>query len=107
MELLLIFVKLIDKKDLVANAEAFQLIDKDRTGSINASECLTKVRSINREASFGIKIDEENMHRFIEKVDINKTGRISYSQFLCATLTEEHYSETNLKNLFTDLDHKN
>ena len=46
------------------------------------------------------------MHRFIDKVDINKTGKISYSQFLCATLTEEHFSETNLKNLFNDLDHK-
>ena len=47
---------------------------------------------------------EEDVSHFIQKVDINKTGEINYSQFLCATLTPDHFSESNVKNLFNFLD---
>ena len=54
MELLLMFVKLIDEADLQENKEAFHLIDADQSGSIDVHECLAKIRSINRNPSFGI-----------------------------------------------------
>ena len=62
---------------------------------------MAMMKSIN---SKGYKISEEDVKQFIEKVDINKSGEINYSEFLCATLTPEHFSDTNIKSLFTFLD---
>ena len=98
------FVKLLDERDLSENAEAFKLIDVDHSGTIEVSECLEKIRSINRSGKFKEHIDEEDVECFVNKVDIDNSGKISYSQFLCATLTENHFSETNVKNLFDDID---
>ena len=100
-------VKFIDKVDLRENAEAFQLIDTDRTGSITALECIAKVKQINESENFDFKINENDVHQFIRKVDIDMTGKISYTQFLCATLTGDHFSEENMMNLFKDFDSLN
>ena len=43
------------------------------------------------------------MNNFIDKVDVDNTEQISYSQFLSATLTDNHLSENNIKSLFDDL----
>ena len=59
----------------------------DSSGAITVEECLYKARSINKEAA-EVKIKLEDVKQFIEKVDIDRSGEISYSQFLCATLTD-------------------
>ena len=107
VELLLMLVKFIDKSDLRENAEAFQLIDTDRTGSITALECIDKVKQINESDAFDFRINENDVHQFIRKVDLDMTGKISYSQFLCATLTGNHFSKENMTNLFKDFDSLN
>ena len=47
VELLLMFVKTLDPVDLQENKEAFQLIDEDDSGEIDAQECIKKFESIN------------------------------------------------------------
>ena len=74
----------------------------DHSGTITKDECLAKLRSINLGGNY--KISEEDVHHFIQKVDINNSGEINYSQFLVATLTPEHFSPTNVRNLFDFLD---
>ena len=41
------FVKTLDPVDLQENKEAFQLIDEDDSGEIDAQECIKKFESIN------------------------------------------------------------
>ena len=41
-------------------------------------------------------ITEEDVSRFIKKVDIDQTNEINYSQFLVGTLTPEHFSDANM-----------
>ena len=62
---------------------------------------MEKMKSVNRN---GHKISEKEVQEFIDKVDINSTGEINYSQFLCATLTRDHFTEINIKSLFDFLD---
>ena len=49
-------------------------------------------------------ITEEDVTRFVHKVDIDQTGEINYSQFLVGTLSPEHFSDVNIQNLFHFLD---
>ena len=96
----------IDESDLKANKEAFQEIDVDHSGTITEIECIEKLRLI-KEKEPDIKINQEDVHQFIQKVDIDGSGAISYSQFLCGTLTAEHFTTRNIRHLFDFLDNKN
>ena len=81
------------------------MIDEDNSGEIDSEECTKKFKSINQNPTlFGVRIDEKDVDTFIEKVDVDKTGKISYSQFLAATLTDIHFSDTSVRALFDDLD---
>ena len=101
-EILLVFVKqILSENDLNENLAAFQEIDADHSGTITPAECMEKMKSVNRN---GHKISEKEVQEFIDKVDINSTGEINYSQFLCATLTRDHFTEINIKSLFDFLD---
>ena len=101
------FVKTLDPVDLQENKEAFQLIDEDDSGEIDAQECIKKFKSINQNKQiFEVSIEEQEVENFIRKVDLDETGKISYSQFLSATLTDFHFKEENIKALFDDLDNQ-
>lgn len=104
MELLLLFVKLLDQDDLKENEDAFQLIDVDHSGQISAEECIIKMQSINQSPRFEIQINEADVYRFIDNVDTDNSGQISFSQFLCATLTTDHFTDARLEALFNDID---
>ena len=51
-----------------------------------------------------MQINEADVYRFIENIDIDNSGQISYSQFLCATLTPEHLTDEKVEALFYDID---
>ena len=98
------FVKTIDHKLLHENLTAFQLIDEDNSGEIDSEECVKKLKSMKDDPLFAAQIDEVDVEMFIKKVDLDNSGKISYSQFLAATLTDIHFSQENVKALFNDLD---
>ena len=66
------FVKTLDPVDLQENKEAFQLIDEDDSGEIDAQECIKKFESINQSKQiFEVSIEEEEVENFIRKVDLD------------------------------------
>ena len=73
------FVKTIDRKLLHENLAAFQLIDEDNSGEIDSEECVKKLAQIKNDPLFEAQIDEEDVETFIKKVDLDKSGKISYS----------------------------
>ena len=79
VEFLLMFVKLIDRNLLHENLEAFQMIDEDNSGEIDSQECVKKLTSINANPIFGVRIDVNDVDTFIKKVDVDNSGKISYS----------------------------
>ena len=78
-----------------AEKEAFQIIDVDHSGTITEEECLEKLKQMKADG-IEYSITEEDVTRFIKKVDIDETGEINYSQFLVGTLAPEHFSDANI-----------
>ena len=70
-------------------------MDVDHSGTITQEECLEKLKQMKAEG-VEYSITEEDVTRFIEKVDIDQTNEINYSQFLVGTLTPEHFSDANM-----------
>ena len=79
VELLLMFVKTIDSDLLRENLEAFQMIDEDNSGEIDSQECVKKMKSINENPLIDVQIDEKEVDAFIKNVDLDNSGKISYS----------------------------
>ena len=98
-QILLILVSLIDEKDFTEQRQTFQTIDVDHSGNIDKQE-LKKALERFEEDTFS----EKDLEEILEKLDFDKNGNISYSEFLACTLARKHLVKINLKNLFMYLD---
>ena len=72
------------------------MIDEDNSGEIDSQECVKKLTSINGNPIFGVNLDVKDVDTFIRKVDMDNSGKISYSQFLAATLTDIHFTDSSV-----------
>lgn len=81
--------------------EAFQIFDKDRTGTLSDKDLLVVLRALGQDPS------EEEFHEILSKVDKGNTGKISFQDFINFILsqTNEFSARAELQdcfNLFTD-----
>ena len=62
------------------------------------------MQSMNQSPRFEIQINEADVYNFIANVDTDNSGQISFSQFLSATLTVNHFTNERVEALFNDID---
>ena len=55
------------------------MIDEDNSGEIDSQECVKKLKSINENPLIDVQIDEKEVDAFIKNVDLDNSGKISYS----------------------------
>jgi calcium-dependent protein kinase len=97
---LLILVSLIDEHEFDENRRTFQTIDIDHSGSIDKQE-LKKALTLLVEEE---EMSEQDFEELANKVDFDRNGTISYSEFLACTLSRSQLDQANLQNLFVYLD---
>ena len=99
-----IFIRNIEEDSLSKNKLAFLQIDTDNSGQLDQDEMESEITLLN-EILPDLNFTEEDVHNTFLKLDADKTGLITYSQFIIATLDPEIMNdETLLRYNFNDLD---
>jgi len=98
-EFLLILVSLIDDNQFLENKHTFQTIDVDHSGNIDKSELKKAFYHLLQE-----RFEDSEFDELVDRLDFDKNGQISYSEFLSCTLAKKHLDRPNLRNLFLHLD---
>lgn len=84
-EILLILVSLIDENQFQENKHTFQTIDVDHSGSIDKQELKKALTFLLQE-----RFEDREFDELVDKLDFDKDGQISYSEFLSCTLAKKH-----------------
>ena len=85
---LLYIASRLDENEINNLKKAFEAFDKVNDGQITFQELkegLLQLKSAN--------INEEEIKRLFDSIDVDKNGRIDYSEFLAATLQKVNYSK--------------
>ena len=85
MALLSLFLRHIDEEKVHMNTLAFQVIDESHSGQIDRDEMLLAFQDL----SFSmpeLEFTSQDVITVFEKLDLEKTELITYSQFMVATL---------------------
>jgi len=80
-----ILVKMVNPKEFVQLRAAFNKIDKDMSGTIEAEELRQAVRDTE------IEISEEELDEIIKQLDYDDNGMINYHEFISSTFPVEKY----------------
>lgn len=71
----------------------------DHSGSIDKQELKKALTFLLQE-----RFEDREFDELVDKLDFDKDGQISYSEFLSCTLAKKHLDRANLHNLFLYLD---
>ena len=104
MALMLIFMQHIDPEDISDNLLAFQAIDSDNNGQLDKEEMQRAVEALRAEVR-DLDITHEDVEAVYEKLDLDNTKLLTYSQFIVATLDQDILEDERiLEGLFKELD---
>ena len=93
-------VKMADQKSIEELRNQFVQLDKDKTGLISAEELKQAVKR-----SKHIDIDDDQVEKIIDEVDYFGNKKISYTEFLVATLDAKQFLEDHkLEAVFNQFD---
>ena len=93
--------QIMSSDELAGLREAFLGFDKDGDGRLNKEEI---EEAMNKHTGFS----NHNIRELIEKVDLNNSGQIDYSEFLAATINwENELSKERLEQAFHTFDSDN
>lgn len=99
-----IFMRLLDEESLAINLLAFHMIDEDNSGQLDVTEmrvAIERLRAIMPELAF----TDEDVDATFDKLDVDKTGLITFSQFVFATLDPQLLADdSKVEMFFRDLD---
>ena len=93
-------MSLLDEQEFSDIKQTFQNIDVDHSGNIDKSE----LKKALAELLFDEEMDDQAFEEFADKLDFDKNGQISYSEFLSCAVTKTQINRTNLKTVFVYLD---
>jgi len=92
--------QLISKSEQERLAKIFKALDDNGDGKLSKIEILSGY-----EEHFGKHLDEDELDRLFDSVDIDKSGFIDYSEFIMATMNEKkNVSEDKLRSAFKIFD---
>ena len=104
MALMLIFLRHIDQERVGENLMAFKAIDCGNSGQLDKEEMSLAIQSL-RLSVPSLDFTAADIDAAYEKLDLDHTGLLTYSQFLIATLNQELLVDEQLiENLFKELD---
>lgn len=96
-----LLVKMATEEEMEPLRAQFQIIDKDGTGLIEASE----LKEIIKKKRRNMKVSEEEIQGIIAQMDYHDNQMINYSEFLAATVdTQIFITEPRLKVAFNQFD---
>lgn len=64
----------------------FKQLDKDGDGNLSKQEILEGYEEV-----FGIPINEEEVNKMFQEIDIDGNGTIDYTEFVMATMNEKTF----------------
>ena len=89
-------IKMVDDEEVKDLRRQFEEIDKDGSGLIMASDLSEIIKKCNMEMT------REEIEKMTNEVDYHGNGKISYSEFLSATMDIKHIlSEQKLNAVFS------
>uniref|UniRef100_A0A7S3HEX0 non-specific serine/threonine protein kinase n=1 Tax=Spumella elongata TaxID=89044 RepID=A0A7S3HEX0_9STRA len=86
--------------DITELRDQFQRFDINGTGVISKEELRVIVKT-----HLGSENEEEFLNALVLNMDIDQTGKISYHEFLAATINRKHFTDQNLHLAFEAISH--
>lgn len=99
-----VFMRHVEEDRVALNTIAFHHIDKDNSGQIDQEEMILEMQELCSLIP-NLEFTCYEVEKVFRRLDIDKTGQITYTQFCFATLPSEVLNDESLqRRIFKDLD---